>query len=450
MKKNISLFLAVALIATSMVGCGSKATPEASTTAASSTTTVAAASTAVVPAKEANLRYLTWEYSESQGATDAWIKNSQDKFNITIDMQNAPGDTYNNVLKTQIASNDIPDLVRVHTITNDMLLEGSTKIDTEMFADISDLKAVADYDPASINNNKRGDKLYYVSMVRNALGGIYNKKVFKDLNLQLPTNYDEFIAVCEKIKAANIAPIAGSFKEAWTIQIIPFIAFGQYIESKDPDIKNKLKTGTTTYADHAADVKKALDLTQIFIDKGYVSKNYLGTDTTVACSMVGTGKAAMLINGTWMFKQVQDSNPSAEIGFMAIPFNAAGEKTTLGTSSDNGICISSATKEMEAARTALEYYLGTDIQTILMNDLNGIPTNSKVTVDSPSFKEISKVLTLPSVQVLGEFWDGNYFPGSVVLDMGKDFQNLLAKGTTSDEIVKKYTDLCAKALEAKK
>jgi len=44
----------------------------------------------------------------------------------------------------------------------------------------------------------------------------YNKEVFKKLNLTIPTNQQEFYAVCDKLKEAGIAPIAVGAKDTWT------------------------------------------------------------------------------------------------------------------------------------------------------------------------------------------------------------------------------------------
>ena len=53
----------------------------------------------------------------------------------------------------------------------------------------------------------------------------YNKKVFIDLGItEIPSNLDEFVALMDKIKAAGIAPLAGSWAEPWSAQIVHMIA----------------------------------------------------------------------------------------------------------------------------------------------------------------------------------------------------------------------------------
>ena len=50
---------------------------------------------------------------------------------------------------------------------------------------------------------------------------LYNKKVYADLGLEVPTTWDEFIANSEKIKAdgGGIAPILQTYGDTWTSQL---------------------------------------------------------------------------------------------------------------------------------------------------------------------------------------------------------------------------------------
>ncbi len=45
---------------------------------------------------------------------------------------------------------------------------------------------------------------------------IYNKQIFKEQGIEVPTTYAELTAACEKLKAAGITPFYGTFKDPWT------------------------------------------------------------------------------------------------------------------------------------------------------------------------------------------------------------------------------------------
>jgi raffinose/stachyose/melibiose transport system substrate-binding protein len=450
MKKLSSLVLAFALTTTLMAGCSKSTTNTESPAAATATATTEATTDAPVAATDApavttaakepvTLKYMTWNYADTTKSTDAWIKDMKDKFNITIDMQNVPTDQYESAVKTKLAANDLPDLMMTHAINKDMIMY-KVKIDENQFLDLSDLSSVGEYLPAVITDrkNNKAKKLFYVPTSTNTLGVIYNKKVFKDNGIAVPTNLDEFNAASDKLKAAKIIPISGGFKDSWTTQIINFIAFGQYVNTKDMNIRIKLADGSMKYADLKDDVTKVMKVQLDWRDKGYYPKDFLGTDINVASAMVGTGKAAMLINGSWQYKAVQDADPKAEIGYFSLPLNAAGEKIVVPTSADQGLLINAKSKNVEAAKQAMDYFLSAENQTRIIADTNGIPTNTKVMVDSPFVNEVKSAIAAGDVQP--DWWGGNsnYQPATSTLDPGKEMQNVLAKGETIDQFIANY------------
>ncbi|WP_158602363.1 ABC transporter substrate-binding protein [Cohnella endophytica] len=444
-KKAATLGVTLALTASLLAACGSNSKDNEGQASASVNPDSSPAASA--SASPVTLKYLTWTYSDRTPSTDAWIKDLKDQFNITIDMQNVPSDQYATMLKTKYASSDLPDLFMTHGIDKDLNFVEKMTAQPGQLADLSDLASVKDFIPSVIEsrkNNKEG-KLYYLPISTNALGVLYNKKVFADNGIAVPTNIDELTASFEKLKAAGIAPMAAGFKDAWTTQIIPFIAFGQYINTKDPTIRVKLATGELKYADIKDDVKKVLSVQSGWADKGYFSDNFLGTDVSVASQMVGTGKAAMLVSGTWQLGAIQSANPDAEIGFFALPLNAAGEKTILPTSANEGLLINAKSKNVEAAKQAMDFYLSADNQARIMKDLNGIPTNMKVQVDNPFTKEVQNVMSQVTVQ--SDWWgtDGLYNPLSTTFNMEKQQQGLIAKGTTPDQFISDFDAANAKA-----
>ncbi|MFC5648589.1 ABC transporter substrate-binding protein [Paenibacillus solisilvae] len=442
-KKAATLGVTLALTTLMLAACGSNGNNSSGNAGATDSGSSSSPSSA-----SATLSYMTWTYSDRTASTDAWIQDMKDKYNITIDMQNVPPDQYATLLKTKLASDDLPDLFLTHGIDNEMNTVEKFKIQPGQLVDLSGLKSVQDFIPSVIESrkaNKEG-KLFYLPVSTNALGVLYNKKVFADNGITIPTNIDELAASFEKLKAGGIAPMAAGFKDPWTTQIIPFIAFGQYIDAKDPTIKEKLATGELKYADIKDDMTKVLNVQLDWADKGYFTDNFLGTDASVASQLVATGKAAMMVTGTWQLSAIQSANPDAEIGFFALPLNAPGEKTALPTNANEGLLINAKTENLDAAKQAMDFYLSPENQARIMKDLNGIPTNTKVQVDNPFTKEVQQVMGQTSV--IATWWgtDGLYQPSGTSFLMEKSQQNLVAKGTTPDQFIADYDAANAKVL----
>ncbi|MCK9860342.1 extracellular solute-binding protein [Paenibacillus sp. ATY16] len=455
-KKPLMLSLTLAMLALSVTACGSNnngnSNPSNSPSANSSASPEPSASSTAEPKGEqeaVTLNYLTWNYATMGKSTDAWIKGLKDKYNITINMQNVPSDNYPAAFKTKYAANDMPDLVMTHGIDRNLFMSfEKVAIKPEDFVDLSELPEVADFMPSVIADRKENTagKLYYVPVTSNALGVLYNKKTFTDNGVAIPKNIDEFVAVAEKFKAAGIPPIEAAFKSLTQVQIIPFIAFGQYVNTKDMEIRKKLADGSMKYSDIKEDMMKVLQLQQEWRDKGYYQDGILGTDPNVAAEQVALGKTAMFITGTWQFTNMKNANPEAEIGYFPLPLNAAGEKTVVPTSADNGLMISAHSKHVDAAKLAMQYYLSPEIQALVVDDLKGIPTSSKVQTNDPFLKDVQDAMAAGIVQPDWLGSNGYYFPSGTTFNIAQNLQSLVADGTTIDQFLKDLDDANAKAL----
>jgi raffinose/stachyose/melibiose transport system substrate-binding protein len=436
MKKLYSVIAIIAAMSVLLLGCGSGTTGssdnpagQASNGGQGTSGESAPDNAAEKPDENISLRYATWNYSDTKDATDAFIKNVKEKLGITIQLENYPTDQYEGAIKAKIASGDAPDLIQVH---NAMSGYGAELVKQGEFADISGLSVLDQYIDSAKSANTVDGKLYAVTTSTNVLGVMYNKKIFNDLGIAIPTNIDEFTKAAEKIKAANIVPIAGGFKDSWTAQIIPFVAIAQTLQTADHNIVKELSEGKAKYEQPTMidDFKIQTD----WAKKGYFQDNFLGTDVNVASAMVGTGKAAMLINGTWQLKSVQDSNPQAEIGFFPLPLNKAGEPLTIPTTLSGGVFINAKSENLEAAKKVLDYYLGTESQTAFIKNVKGITTNKTVKVEDPFLTEVNQALS--SAGYVTDHFHGQYQSSAMKTLLEKGWQNMLAGGTTAEKLTK--------------
>ena len=311
------------------------------------------------------------------------------------------------------------------------------QITADQFIDVSGLSSIADFIPSVLDNVKINGKLYYVPVSTNALGVLYNKKIFSDNSLTVPTDINAFTTLCDTLKSKNITPMAGGFKDSWVTQLIPFIAFSQYIDGKDGAIKGKLAAGAMKYADLGQPLTDVLSLQQTWAKAGYFQPSYMGTDVNTASSMLGAGKAAMMINGTWQLTAVLTANADAQIGYFPLPLNQPGEKIQIPTSADSGMCINAASKNLDAAKQALDYYLSADNQLRVMKDLNSISTNTKVKLDNAFISDVMTAMSSANCNVQPTWWGtgGYYWPTPTTFQIDVQLQNLLAVGTAIDQFI---------------
>ena len=87
--------------------------------------------------------------------------------------------------------------------------------------DISDFDGLDDIKEAYLETDKEMeyvpmDGVYAMPYMANASGVLYNKDMFEEHGWTIPTTWDEFTALCERIEAEGIQPLYFGFKDSWT------------------------------------------------------------------------------------------------------------------------------------------------------------------------------------------------------------------------------------------
>jgi len=126
------------------------------------------------------------------------------------------------------------------------------------------------------------------------IGTMYNKQVFDKLGIgDLPTTWTEFLALCDKIKAAGKTPLALGLQAGWVTQLIPYAIVPSTVFAKDPDFDAQMAAGKATFADSGW--RKAFEMYVELNDRGYFNEDPLATTHEDALNLVGTGEAAMYV-----------------------------------------------------------------------------------------------------------------------------------------------------------
>jgi raffinose/stachyose/melibiose transport system substrate-binding protein len=166
-------------------------------------------------------------------------------------------------------------------------------------------------------------------------GIVYSKKAFSRLGIN-PANiktYNDFLDVCERLKAAGIAPIVVGGSDIWHIGFWWSYFWLNNVAAKDPDWIAGRYAGKVHYTD--PEVKAAMTgLTELF-RKGYIEKGWASTGEGQCPSILVSGQAAMYYIGPFAFQQISEADPQFEFGFFALPddkgrYNVTGGPTAAG------------------------------------------------------------------------------------------------------------------------
>lgn len=121
---------------------------------------------------------------------------------------------------------------------------------------------------------------------------VYNKQVFANAGVtETPKTWDEFLDVCEKIKASGVTPIALGNQYSWVVCHYITTLNGKLVPQDTIQSNYSLENTDFTDAGYA----KALDMMKELLDKGYVNTDVNSCTWEMSESMVQEGTAGMML-----------------------------------------------------------------------------------------------------------------------------------------------------------
>ncbi|MEK0312575.1 ABC transporter substrate-binding protein [Cohnella sp. 56] len=392
MKKSWGLALsvgaAIALIAT---GCG-KGNGDSS---ASSQSGLSGGATS----KAFTITVSYWE--ERKAWADAVEQKFKQKYpNAVIDWKKYEGDKYvNGLLTSQLAAGQAADII----INQSPAAYGKAGY----VADMTDLPFAADEFEGLKSQDSYEGKLYGVPLESVTTGVFYNKKIFADLGINTPQNWNEFIAANDKIKAAGITPILIGAKDSWTANIVGVTINHSAVYTANPGFDKAIHDGTAKF--NGQELTKGMKMVEQLAANGYFNKDAFSIGYDQLRQQFADGKGAMVINGNWFLGDLTAKvQPSFEIGYF--PIRDENGKATLVAGGDKKVSLNAKSEHLEQAKDLAVIMFDKSLLPLYLKTANALPTVSGVSVDydQKSMKEIVDLLSaLPSSQQIGAFWPGS-------------------------------------------
>lgn len=200
---------------------------------------------------------------------------------------------------------------------------------------------------ASIYRGKR----YFVPLTLHYLTIFYNKKIFADLNITIPKNWDDFLAVCQKIKKAGITPIGLAANSRWTPQ---FWFDYLLLRTAGHEYRQKLMKGYASFTDK--EVLKTFEIWKSLFDKGYFNSNSLDYNWDDIPELMYQDKVAMYLIGTFVGGQFKKYNweGGKDYDFFTFPIiNPAVPRVSVVTF--DGLIVSNKVDNMEGTKALIDY-----------------------------------------------------------------------------------------------
>ncbi len=358
MKKILAMLLA-ALMLFSLVACAQKTETPAAPEADAATDAPAAEQPAEMeeaPAAESAEKVtITWAVRESDNYPMALYDEMAQNFmdaneDIIVNViPQGPLGTENEWIKAQLAAGTLPDVL----IDANVLAETSGAL-AEMPENIKDLFLEGTLAASD------GKYCMVPATTQYRMQCYYNKAYFADAGVEIPTTWEDLIAACEKLQAAGYIPfIAPGTPDAWACSYMFWSSnCNSDIIAAYPNFNHDLLAGDVKW-NNPAHVESLTRWKEDLVDPGYYFDGSSSLSYAQACQEFDTGRAAMMIDGSWRAAGY-DGNNVTDFGCFEMP-NISGASTYCTLSHYWG--VSATTEHPEAAWRFIEFVLGGDEET---------------------------------------------------------------------------------------
>ncbi|MDC7240240.1 MAG: ABC transporter substrate-binding protein [Spirochaetales bacterium] len=249
---------------------------------------------------------------------DETIARFEETFNVSVDLQTVPADQYGDILQTRLLTGECADVFWIQS--NPFAIE-SVIVDYEDFCiDFSGSAWESVVPEARLLSCKVGDSLYGLQLWHNSpeYVMVYNKSMFTEMGLEIPTTYAELKDVSAALYAQGITPWFIPGADGWQHQLA-FFQIGGIYEANHPGLYEGLNNNTATFKDNQT-MLKVLSQMKELSDLGYLGEDWIGSNSTNMANMFGDRKIAMAMANSSYIQQIKDETGTTdEFGLFLLP-----------------------------------------------------------------------------------------------------------------------------------
>ncbi|MCQ4745994.1 MULTISPECIES: ABC transporter substrate-binding protein [Blautia] len=224
---------------------------------------------------------------------EKFMEENQD---IQLISEHSGSGIYSETLKAKEAAGEFPDIFEIQ--------------DPYTFAEAGKLGVITENvgklveQPFTIDGN-----IYAVPFYKTSFGIIYNQVIFKELGLEVPRTYGEFLEVCRTLKQSGTAPLAAGGNPTETGKYWLNYYFQVDIAKEDPNWQKKKNEGRVSFQDD--NVKKMLTDYQDMMNGEYMLEDSVNMNENQVIQALINQDAAMVLTAPSMVSKIWEAYPLA-------------------------------------------------------------------------------------------------------------------------------------------
>ncbi|MDI9217148.1 ABC transporter substrate-binding protein [Clostridium tertium] len=381
----------------------------------------------------------------TSGIVQDLAKEFEEETGIKIDFQISPDAQWRDLLKVKLDSGEAPDIFCADADPLNLV----TRVNPEKnVLEVTNEEWVSRMDKNVIPSISYNDKVYGITFPgKKMYFYVYNKEIFEKLGLKVPTTYEEFKNVCQKVKDSGTTPIYEGTQNGWH-QVLPLFETGAMYQANHENLYEKLNKNEADL-DSIPELLTIINQLKEFSDLGFYGDDYLSNSVENAKEAMANGEVAMFIAESAWRDEVKADFPdfdTSKLGIFTMPW---GDNQTIGVNpASNAYFINKNSKNADAALKFFEFLARPEN---LQKRLDGQPGLSEVCwpeIQSKYSEEDKKYIdSLEKGMVVQA---GVKYVDSQWMEVGKDLESMYTGAMTPEEVLKTIIDRRTEQAELQK
>ncbi|MEQ8600160.1 MAG: extracellular solute-binding protein [Devosia sp.] len=270
---------------------------------------------------------------------------------VTIDIEVRPGGGEgDNIVKTRLATGAMAD---VFSYNSGSLFQAINP--TQNLLPLTD-EAFQDGVQDSFKSVVSAGGEVYGAPFAPAMGGgiFYNKPIYEELGLEIPTTWDEFMANNEAIKEAGKVAVIQTYADTWTSQLFVLSDFYNVLADA-PDFAEKFTANEAKFATTPAALRGFEKLQEV-AEAGYFNADFGAATYADGVRMIAMGEGAHYPMLTFAVGAIAETAPDYldDVGFFAQPGDSA-ESNGLTTWMPDSVYVAANTASPDLAKDFVSF-----------------------------------------------------------------------------------------------
>ncbi len=294
----------------------------------------------------------------SAAGSDAGFKAIDDAFskkypNVKVNLTSVPNENYPQTKTSRLTAGSVDILVAAPKQLPSYVPASNKGDDARMadaggFVDLTNQPFMSKFNQSVLKEIQYNGKNYTVPTGLSYYTGLmYNKKIFSQYGLKIPTTWDEFTKLCDTLKSKGVTPLGIAGKDSAGINMLGLVQ-SMYPTTAD---KNTLAKGLYNYSVKLNQGTQLQVMQKLSTLYGYAEPNFAGVSYATMTSDFINGKFAMMSDGTWNVTTLQSGGKGKlDFGYFPLPAsNNAADNKYLGGKVELSLGIPSNAKNQPAA-----------------------------------------------------------------------------------------------------